>query len=182
MAKAILILAEGFEEIEAITPLDVLRRAGVDCKTAGLGSKQITAAHGVTVQADLLVSEIKDLPDAVILPGGMPGSANLGGSSEVKDLVMRAAEAGKLCAAICAAPVLTLGAWGLLDGRDATCFPGMENQFPASVRPLQESVVEDGNFITSRGVGTAMAFALTLVARLVSPEVADEHRKRMVVS
>lgn len=181
MATAIVILASGFEEVEALTVVDVLRRAGVECTTAGLGGTRITGAHDITVEADKELSQVSRIPDAVILPGGMPGSEHLGLSAEAKALTLRAHAAGKICAAICAAPAKTLGAWGLLDGRQATCFPGVIEELPKAATYIEENVVEDGNIITSRGIGTAMAFALALVSRLTGRENAETQRKRMLV-
>lgn len=164
---ALVILAPGFEEIEAMAPIDVLRRAGVTVRVAGLESRTVTSSHEVTVQADLLLSEVRETPDAVILPGGMPGSKNLGASAAVEAIVKKVYTSGGICAAICAAPVTTLAKWGILDKREATCYPGLEKDFPPSTRKSTAAVVVDGNVVTSRGPGTALAFALTL-ARLLA--------------
>ncbi len=119
--KVVIILAEGFEEIEAITPIDVLRRAGVDLIIAGVGSKTIKGAHGIVFQTDITLDELKNLPDAIILPGGLPGAANLQKSEKVKELVKKMDAQKKLIGAICAAPALVLAPAGVLNGRKATC-------------------------------------------------------------
>ncbi|MFH1531975.1 MAG: DJ-1 family glyoxalase III [Pseudomonadota bacterium] len=178
-SKAVVLLAEGFEEIEALTIVDILRRAGVDLVTAGVGGLEITGAHGVTVLADLWLEDAPRDGDAVILPGGMPGSEHLD-VPEVADLVRAYAEAGKIVAAICAAPALALSPTGVIDGRRVTCYPGFEAAFPASVERREDAVVEDGQVITSRGPGTAHRFALRLVERLVDKETAAQLRAGML--
>jgi 4-methyl-5(b-hydroxyethyl)-thiazole monophosphate biosynthesis len=176
MAKrALLILAEGFEEIEAVTALDVLWRAGVQVTLAGLAAATVKGAHDLAVTADTTLDRVRSATyDAVILPGGMPGSKNLGASSTVRDIAVRHAAAGKIVAAICAAPAFTLGKFGLLDGRKATCYPGCEQEFPASVVFTPDKVVTDGNVVTSRGPGTALAFAFELVRLLVDAATAEK--------
>ncbi|MBN1256249.1 MAG: DJ-1/PfpI family protein [Planctomycetes bacterium] len=178
--KAVVVLAPGFEDIEAITIIDVLRRAGVEVKVASVGNTTVESAHGVPVTADLKIDAIKDTPDAIILPGGLPGSENLGKSKETKKLAEAVAAAGGLCAAICAAPALTLGQWGLLDGKTATCYPSFEKQFPVSVEHSEDRVVVDGKVVTSRGPGTALEFALTLVEILVDSKTAGELQQGML--
>lgn len=178
-SKAVVLLAEGFEEIEALTIIDILRRAGVDVTTAGVGAGEITGAHGVTVRADVLLDCAPEDADAVILPGGMPGSERLA-APEVGDLVKRYAGAGKIVAAICAAPAVALAPTGVLEGRRVTCYPGFEAAFPDSAIPREDAVVEDGRLITSRGPGTAHRFALRLVERLVDAETAAQLRAGML--
>ncbi len=179
--KALVILADGFEEIEAVTPIDVLRRAGVDVTVAGLNSKTVTGAHNVRFEADVTLSNYQELPDAVILPGGMPGAKNLGESKQVLDLVKKMDAAKKLIGAICAAPALALTPAGVLNGKKATCYPGFEKSFTSSVRFSQDRVVVDGNVVTSRGPGTALEFALELVEKLVSREQAESLRAGLLV-
>jgi DJ-1 family protein len=179
--KAVLFLADGFEEMEALTPVDVLRRAGVEVTVAGISGKSATGAHGVTVQADIALSELTGNFDLLIFPGGMPGSKNLGESAKAKELAIKHAGAGKLIAAICAAPVFTLGAWGILDGKTATCYPGMDNLLPAGVKFSPDRVVVDGNVITSRGPGTATEFSLALVEKLVDKAMVQSLSNDMVV-
>ena len=174
------LLAEGFEEIEAIAPVDLLRRAGVTVETVSIeGNKVVTGARGIPVVADITIRQLQfEAMRLLVLPGGYPGYENLEKSAAVKSLLRRAAEAGKEIAAICGAPSV-LGKLGLLAGHSATCYPGMEQLLNCSV--LTDPVVEDGPFITSRGAGTALAFALALVARVVSPEKAAEIRAGIVM-
>ena len=182
MKKTVLIvLAEGFEEIEAITPMDVLRRAGLDVVVAGVGKREVTGAHDVIVKTDLMLEQYQGVPDAVVLPGGMPGAENLNKSEVLKDLLQKMKRSGKWIGAICAAPAVVLAPNGILDGKRATCFPGYENELGAKVKFLTDRVVTDGLVITSRGPGTAMEFSLALVSRLVSPEKAEQLNQKMVV-
>ncbi|MFH0911616.1 MAG: DJ-1 family glyoxalase III [Planctomycetota bacterium] len=171
MAKsALVVLAAGFEEIEAVTVIDVLRRAGVEVTAAAVACLRVDGSHGLPVVADATLADVKDKNfDAVILPGGMPGSETLGGSGMVKEIVLRHHKAGRLIAAICAAPACALAPWGVLDGRTATCYPGMEGRFSPKTRHSRERVVADGNLVTSQGPGTALAFALELAKRLAGP-------------
>lgn len=171
--KALVVLAEGFEEIEVSTPIDILRRAGVDVTVAGIGGTVIKGAHNVAINADIDLEKYDSVPDAVIFPGGMPGAENLARSSKVKELIKSMAAEGKLIAAICASPALVLAPMGLLDGRNATCYPGMEENFSSKVKPVKEKVVQDGNVITSMGPATALPFALKIVENLVGKETAD---------
>jgi protein deglycase len=182
MPKTVLvILAEGFEEIEAIAPVDVLRRAGVRVILAGVNSLTVKSSRNVGVQADALLKDIKDLPDAVILPGGLPGAANLAKSGEVAKLIKQMNAAGKLVAAICAAPAAVLAPLGILDGKKATCYPSCEADFSSKILHSKERVVTDGNIITSQGPGTALEFALVIAARLAGQEMADTVRGKMLV-
>lgn len=180
--KAIVLLAEGFEEIEAVTPIDVLRRAGAQVTLAGLGSLTVTGAHGVTYAACIDVSQALDHTyDLIVFPGGMPGAKNLGDSAEARALAEKNLAEGRLVAALCAAPVMTLGAWGLLDGRKATCYPGMEGMFPGSVTFVADRVVTDGDIITSRGPGTALEFSITLAGRLFGERVSKQLAEGMLL-
>jgi len=178
---ALVILADDFEEIEAITVIDVLRRAGVDVTVAGLLSRYAAGAHGIRVNTDAALAETTNEFDAVVLPGGMPGAKTLGDSAAVAAVVCRHFEAGKLVAAICAAPGMALAKFGVLDGRKATCYPGFEREFPATTEALTDAVVTDGNVVTSRGPGTAMAFALELVSQLCGANVAADLGRAMQV-
>ena len=183
MSKTVLIpLAEGFEEIEAVTLLDVLRRAGLEVILAGVGSKDVTGSHGLKVQADTTVEDVSELPDAVVLPGGMPGSANLKKSDALNKLLLKMHEKKRMIGAICAAPAVVLTPQGILDGKKATCYPGYEKEFTDKVSFSQEAVVEDGHILTSRGPGSAFQFALELVKKLKSPEVAQKLAQGMLVS
>ena len=171
--KVALLLANGFEEIEALTPLDVLRRAGVTVDTIGIGGKTIIGSHNIPVIADITDAEAdENAYDCVIFPGGMPGATNLD-SAEFTDKIIGAVnrKGGRL-AAICAAP-LVLGRRGLLNGIKAVCYPGFENELKgAIISPL--GVVTDKNITTAKGMGVALAFAKELTALLVSPEISKK--------
>lgn len=168
-------LANGFEEIEALATVDILRRAGVEVVTVGVGSKMPVGAHGIAVCADIAENEL-DLTcmDGVVLPGGMPGTTNLEASAVVQEAVAYAAQRGSLLSAICAAPSI-LGHCGLLKGKKATCYPGFENELKEAV-VTNDGVVVDGNVITASGAGVAVDFALALVEHLVSREAAEAIR------
>lgn len=155
------LLAEGFEEIEALTQTDVLRRAGVDVKNVGVTGEYVTGSHGITVKADKTIEEAAgEIPEGIILPGGIPGTPNIAKSQKATNMIEEVFRAGGLVAAICAAPSV-LGDMGLLKGRKATCYPGYETRLVGAT-PCSEKVVVDGNVITSRGAGTAMDMALAL--------------------
>lgn len=170
--KALVILADGFEEVEAVTPIDLLRRAGIIVTVAGLQSLEIRGAHDIILKTDHILGEYKiEDYDILILPGGMPGTTNLMNSDVVLNLVRNFYNSGKLCAAICAAPQVFYKA-GILEGKKYTCFPGIEKQIERA-NFISEAVVCDGTIITSRGVGTAIPFALTLIQHLSGKE--DAH-------
>ncbi len=180
MKKTVLIiLAEGFEEIEAVTPIDVLRRAGVNVIVAGLEERQVKGSHGVELFAEILLKDYYKMPDAVVLPGG-PGAERLGQSPAVKELVSRMQESGKLIAAICAAPAVVLAESGVLDGKKATCYPGYEKYFGAGTTFMKDRVVTDGYIVTSRGPGTALEFSLELVRNLVDETTARTVAEKML--
>lgn len=165
MHKVLVLLAQGCEEIEAVTIIDILRRAGLEVTSAGLDGLPVRGSHGVTLLPDTsLDSAINRGFDMVVLPGGMPGTDNLRADKRVIALLQKMAQQGKYVAAICAAPSV-LATAGLLDGRNATCYPTCLDGFP-DVNLQTAAVVEDGKLITSRSPGTAMDFALTLVERL----------------
>lgn len=169
-------LAGGFEEIEAMTTVDLLRRAEIQVKTVSImEEKLVYGAHGIGVEADILFKEgLYDRCAMLILPGGMPGTTNLCNHKELNEELKAFAAAGKPVAAICAAPMV-LGRAGLLRGEKATIYPGMEEEL-IGAEVSKEPVVVSGNFITSRGPATAMEFALTLVERLKDKETADRLR------
>ena len=176
-----LFLANGFEEIEALAPLDLLRRAGFKVTTVGIGGDMIVGAHGIAVQADMPEAMYRDAkPEMLILPGGMPGSKNLDESRTV-DTALRAASAnGAYLAAICAAPMV-LGKRGYLEGKKATCFPGFEEFLKgAEIAPAGVRVVRDGKVITAAGMGVAVEFGLALVAALKGESAADELRRAVL--
>ncbi len=178
---AVVILADGFEEIEGIAPIDVLRRAGVRVTVAGLGTKHIKSSRGLTIQADVLFSDYKDFPDVVILPGGLPGATNLAQAKEVGEFVKKMNSAQKLVAAICAAPAVVLAPLGILDQKKVTCYPGCEAELPKEALYSQERVVMDGNLITSRGPGTALEFSLEIIKYLLGKDVAESLRGKMLI-
>jgi 4-methyl-5(b-hydroxyethyl)-thiazole monophosphate biosynthesis len=179
--KAVVFLAEGFEEVEAITPIDYLRRAGVEVTVAAAGRGEIvTGSHGIPVKADTalddLVNQGKAVPaawDAVILPGGLPGADNLAASEALGSFVREMAAAGRLVCAICASPAVVLAPLGLLEGKKFTCYPGMEKKV-SGARWSEDRVVADGGIITSRGAGTAGDFAAAIIGKLVSEEAAEK--------
>jgi protein deglycase len=178
MPKVLVPLANGFEEIEAVTVIDVLRRANVEVVVGSLAGDMVEGAHGLQLAADRPLAAVAAADfDAIVLPGGQPGSRNLRADDRVRELVQALARAGKIVAAICAAPTV-LEAAGVLQGKRATAFPGEE--LPSADYSF-DRVVEDGNVITSRAAGTAMEFALTLVRRLAGHRAATELRQRMLV-
>ncbi len=180
MASACVLLAEGFEEIEAITVIDVLRRAEVEVTTAGLAKRNVKGAHGIKVVADTVVAELGERPfDLLYLPGGLPGAHNLRDDAGAQALVKRHAEADKRVAAICAGPI-ALESAGVLAGKRATSYPGFGEQLSSISSYLEEPVVVDGNVTTSRGPGTASDLALNLVEQLCGTEKAGELREKML--
>jgi len=186
MKRACILLANGFEETEAVVVIDVLRRAEIHLDILGVEGKRCTGAHGIVIEADALLADTlladrdKQTFDLVVLPGGMPGAATLRDHAGVQRLVRAQHEAGRFVSAICAAPI-ALARAGVLEGKNATCFPGFEDQL-GGARFQVQPVVRDGNVITSRGVGTAMQFALALVEILVSPAASRDLASRMLVA
>jgi len=182
MAKVLVPLAEGFEEIEAVTVIDILRRAGIEVISAGLSEGPIKGSRGVMVVPDTGLHRINDDEfDMVVLPGGLPGAENLGKSGAVKDLTLKVHKNGGICAAICAAPALTFAKFGLLNDCTATCYPTFEKEFDPSTKHSEDRVVVDGNIITSQGPGTSLEFSLKLAAMLVGTAAADEIQGQMLV-
>ena len=171
------LLVDGFEEIEAIEPIDIMRRAGIDVKTVGVNSMTVTGSHGIKINADISLSEVvTEKMKVLFLPGG-PGHEILDESCEVHNLIDLANSSGKLIASICAAPSI-LGKKGLLDGKKATCFPGFEDKMLGSII-TNEKVTCDGNFITAKGAGAAAEFGFELVKILCGTEVSENLRKAM---
>lgn len=181
MKKAVLILANGFEEVEALAPVDVLRRANIEVTTVSISTqKEVTGAHYIPVIADQLFENTDfSVFDAIILPGGMPGTSNLDSLVPLKQLLKKMAGEQKLIAAICAAPMV-LGKSDLLEGRKATCYPGFEQHLKGAILS-KEPVVKDGQLITANGVGNAMIFALAIVENLVGQQTADELKAKMLM-
>lgn len=175
-------LATGFEEVEALIPVDVLRRAGIEVKTVSVtGDRMVTGSHGIPVMADLLFEEVNyELGEMLLLPGGMPGTKHLMAHSGLANQILAYANSHKWVGAICAAPMV-LANLGLLEGRTAVIFPGMEDQLKDSKLGTHRVEV-DGKLITSKGVGTAMEFALTLVALLKGETLAAQLSQTMVVA
>ena len=173
-------LAEGFEEIEALTVVDLGRRAGLDVQTVSITrDKTVTGARGIPVVADTVIKKADwDGADMLVLPGGMPGTRNLEACEELMAHVDEMSRSGRNVSAICAAPTI-LGHRGILNGRRACCYPGLEGQLTGA-EVCADTVSEDGNIITSRGVGTAIDFALAIITKLVSKEKADEIAKSVV--
>jgi 4-methyl-5(b-hydroxyethyl)-thiazole monophosphate biosynthesis len=167
---AIIILADGFEEVEAITPVDLLRRAGIAVTMLGLTSMEVNGSHNITVKAEMLLNDFNGKYDALVLPGG-PGHKNLLESHKVLHLVNSAFQQKLLCAAICAAPSI-FGKAGILKGKKATCFPGYEDKLGEAIF-IQENVVRDANVITSRGAGTAVEFGLEIIDYLIGKAEAE---------
>ncbi len=170
-------LAEGFEELEAIAPIDMLKRAGVEVITVGVTDKNITGSHGITFVADITADEVSfsDDIEAVILPGGMPGTLNLENNETVQRMIDFAASKGIFLCAICAAPSV-LGHKGLLNGKKATAFPGFEKDL-IGAEIADDYVCRDGKFITARGAGVAVKFGLEIVSALVGNEKSTEIEK-----
>jgi 4-methyl-5(b-hydroxyethyl)-thiazole monophosphate biosynthesis len=179
MSKNVLVLlAEGFEEVEAISPIDYLRRGGIKVTTASIsGSRTVTGAHGIAISAEILLSGLGKAEraglDGVLLPGGMPGASNLAASAGTGALLRELAGAGKLVCAICASPAVVLAPLGLLAGRRFTCFPGMEEQV-SGAKWSEDRVVADGNIITSRAAGTAGEWAAAIIGRLAGDAAAEK--------
>ncbi len=165
MKTVLVLFAEGSEELEAVTIVNILRRAGIEVTLAGIAKGPLCGARNITLMPDTTLDAVlhEDF-DMIVLPGGQPGTDHLKADARVLELVKRMADEGKFVAAICAAPSV-LAAAGLLDGRQATCYPGYLKDAP-SVHLRTAAVVEDGTVITSRGPGTAMDFALTLAEKL----------------
>jgi 4-methyl-5(b-hydroxyethyl)-thiazole monophosphate biosynthesis len=208
MSQIITVLAPGFEETEAITFIDLLRRAGITVTVLGLESREVTGlkaskpkglqkingincareandfayvtgSHNITVVADKLFADFRDPFDGIVLPGGMPGTKNLANSIRLLELIRETHERGGLCAAICAAPIVLAKA-GILTGRKATCYPGFEKELTGARFVEDVPVVRDRNVITSRGVGTAIPFALELISYLMNPGAAEKVKNSIV--
>lgn len=173
-----LFLADGFEIIEAMAPLDILRRGGVEVKTVGVMGKTVTCSKGVELKADITIDEVDmDECEMIVLPGGLPGATNLRDSEEVAEIIDRAEAGGLRMAAICAAPMV-LGLRGVLRGKKATCFPGYENDL-LGADCTGEGVVTDGRVITGKGAGRSIEFGLALLTALKGKAAADEVAGKM---
>ncbi len=165
--------AGGFEEIEGITPVDLLRRADIPVKTVGIGAKTVTGSHGIPFTCDIVANEMSaENISGIILPGGMPGARNLDASAYVRKMLEYAYVTEKLIAAICAAPFI-LGHSGILTGKKATCYPGYEDDL-IGAELSGESTCCDGNIITSRGAGTAIEFSLKIIEYFKGTDCANK--------
>ncbi len=172
MAKVYEFLANGFEEIEGLAPVDILRRGGVDIKTVSVtGSEFVETSHGVTIKADLRFEDVESFEDAdmLMIPGGMPGSTNLNEHEGVRQALIAQHKAGKRVGAICAAPMV-LASTGILDGKKATCYPGFEQYFHASTEYTGTLFQEDGNVITGEGPAATLPYAYQILSCFVSKE------------
>ena len=177
MKKVLAVLADGFEEVEAISPIDVLRRAGASVTLAALenyDNLKVRGSHDIHVQCDALLSDVaKEHFDAIIFPGGMPGATNLAASQTVKNLILDTYKRGDFVCAICASPAYVLAPTGILDGKTVTCYPGCEEVAP-QVKFGRYRAVKDGNVITSAGPGTALEFGLLIAEALFGKQVSDK--------
>ena len=174
MKKVYVFLADGFEDVEALIPIDVWRRGGIDVTTVSISDfPLVQSAHGVNIESDVMIEQC-DFSDAdlLFLPGGMPGATNLYEHEGVRQTVLAQAKAGKKVAAICAAPAVVLAQLGILDGKRATCYPGFEKQL-TKAEYTADLVTVDGNITTAEGPAAAFPFAYELLSQLVSKEVSD---------
>ncbi|MCB1761381.1 MAG: DJ-1/PfpI family protein [Gammaproteobacteria bacterium] len=181
MARVLVPLAQGCEELEAVTVIDLLRRAGIEVVSAALDSAPVVASRGVVLLPDTELGRVQDeIFDMIVLPGGLPGADHLAADKRIRDLLRKMAAQGHYTAAICAAPKV-LAAAGLLDGRRATAYPGvLQGLSNPKIEIDGGAVVRDGTVITSRGPGTAMDFALELIALLAGEEKRDEVARGLV--
>ncbi|MDO4297416.1 MAG: DJ-1/PfpI family protein [Lachnospiraceae bacterium] len=182
MEKVYVFLADGFEEIEGLTVVDILRRVQVETVTVSImGKHTVTGSHGIQVEADAVFEDV-DFEDGTlyVLPGGMPGTKHLGAHEGLRKLLLDSFTAGKRIAAICAAPSV-LGDLGILRGKKAACYPGFEARLTGA-EVTSDQVAVDGTVTTSRGMGTAIPFALALVAQLKDQETSDELGRAIIWS
>ncbi len=179
--KAYVLLAEGFEEIEAITPIDVLRRAGIDVITLSISrEKSVIGAQNIEVVADdILENHLNEVPDIIITPGGLPGSEHLKNSELVQMIIKRQHSENKYIASICASPI-ALERAGVIKDKTFTCYPGFETQINSGTYS-GNSVEIDGNIITAKGPGVAMDFSLKIVETLIGKEISEQLRTGMIV-
>ena len=183
MSKTVLIpIADGTEELEAVTIIDVLRRADAQVTVASVASLQVTASREVKLVADCQIADCADKTfDLIVLPGGLPGAEHLRDCAPLIDMLKSQNQAGRLYAAICAAPAVALVPHGLLDGKQATCYPSCADALPDQTQANQQVVV-DGNCITSQGPGTALAFSIELVHQLFDDPTSQQIAEAMLAS
>ena len=182
MKRVYIFLADGFEEVEALTVVDILRRGQIDLVMVSVsGNREVEGSHGIAVRTDMLFDE-SDFSDAdmLVLPGGMPGTKHLREHEGLAKVLLGAAEAGTRIAAICAAPTV-LGGLGLLKGKKAVCYPGLEDKLTGA-EPGEKSVVVSGNITTSKGVGTALPFALELLKQLAGAACSEKMAESVIFS
>lgn len=178
------VLADGFEEIEALTPVDVLRRAGLEVVTVGISGKTAMGAHGIPVVCDVTADEVDDSlagAEMLVFPGGMPGADNIDKFPKTDAYIKAVLDRGGYVAAICASPMI-LGKRGYLDGKNAVCFPGFEEYLMGATVLKDADAVRDGNIITSRCMGTALPFALELVEALLGKDVRDRTERAVMAN
>ena len=174
-----ILLGTGFEEVEALTPCDLLRRAGIETALVGVNGIEVAGSHRITVRADLPLDAVDlETLDMVVLPGGLRGVQSLLGCPAALDLVRRAWNAGKFVCAICAAPTI-LAELGIAEGRETTCYPGMEDRMTGA-KPVDAPVVRSGRLITGRAAGASIPFALELIKALKGREAADQVARQIV--
>jgi len=179
--KALVALAQGFEELEAVAVIDVLRRGGVEVIAAGVDSLQVKSSRKITFWADKQLKDCGDDFDAAVLPGGMPGAANLAASKELNSLLKKFNVEKRIIAAICAAPAIVLAPLGILDNKSATCYPGDHKAFNKTTIYKEDAVVVDDNIISSRGPATALEFAFVILEKLTDKNTSDKIRKAMLI-
>lgn len=175
--KTVVLLADGFEEVEALTPIDFLRRADIEVILAGVTGRDVVGSHDVRLNTDITLDDLSGEFESVIAPGGMPGAENLAASGQTVDLIRKVFREGGLVASICAAPALVLFKAGVLEGRDFTCHPAFVSRVTAG-NNRQTRVCRDGNLITAAGVGMAAEFAIEIIDYLLGKEKAEEMYKK----
>ncbi len=179
--KVLIPLAEGFEEIEAVTIIDTLRRAEIDAITAYLEKNPVSGSHNIQIIADIGINDIEaEEIDAIILPGGMPGSENIKNNAAITSIIKKIYKKKGIIGAICAAPI-ALGALGALEGKNATCYPGFENQLKGAT-VCKKPVVADGNIITGNAAGSALHFALEVVRKIKGEDVMLSLKEKMRIN
>lgn len=182
MKKIVTLLANGFEEIEALTPIDYLRRAEAEVTVAATGtsSRTVEGSHAISVIADITLddylSSLKELPDAIVIPGGMPGAKNISECRAAMSFLSQMFQSGRLITAICASPAVVLGKTEILKNKKWTCYPGMEKELPVELRKNHQEcpAVADGNLITGRGPGAAEQFSMEIVSALFGEEAKEK--------
>ena len=184
MKTAIVLLANGFEEVEAITPINYLNQAGVKVTVVAIGNNlNVIGMHGITISADILLQDLikqHELVDAIIIPGGTPGAQNIAASKEASTLIIEMASTRKLICAISDSPVIILAPLGLLSDKTFTCFPGMENQIQ-NANWIEERVAIDDNIITSRSPGTAGEFTIAIIKQLLDETQGERIAKKVLI-